>query len=282
MEIPLIVYGTWFDNIKNAPIMKDFVEIAIELGYNHIDTATNYGTELYTIEGITETNINRQDIFFTSKIALLVNIERMRTNLAGMQYYDLLLLHYPSLNTGSRQKFKQAIKPLWEGMQMYRNNGIVKNIGVSNFYLNHLDLLLEVCDEYNLSYPVVNQIEIHPGNLELAYVPYMKSKNIIPFAHTPLGGLSSKQLLSNEIFINIGRRIGATPAQVVLAYMLKRGIGVVTASKNIDHMGESIRSRDFISILTDDDMKLINATDTNLGPMIYNSNIAWEDNIQLY
>lgn len=280
MNVPLIAYGTWVDDRKDIVLMKDRVKIAIGLGYNHIDTAYNYGTEKSCIQAINELKIPRDKIFFTSKILTLINAKTLRTALGSLQYYDLLLLHYPPLDTGSREKFKSAVLPIWKGMQSYINDGITKAIGVSNFYHNHLELLLEVCDENNLIPPVVNQIEIHPGNLELEYVPYMQKRGIIPFAHTPLGGLGSKYILNNEIFQIIGERIGATPAQVVLSYLLKRNIGVVTSSKNTQHMIESIHAAAFI--LTPDDMIAIDSTDMGLGPMIEYSNVSWSDNFTLY
>lgn len=259
-----------------------FSKKAIELGYTHIDTAQNYGTEPFVIQAINESGISRNSIYFTSKVGSIVDSNTLRLKLGHMQYYDLLLLHYPPLNIHSREEFKRAILPIWIGMEDYIRSGVTKSIGVSNFYQNHLDLLLEVCDEYNLTFPLVNQIEIHPGNLELEYVPYMQSKGIIPFAHTPLGGLGSQYLLNNEILMEIGTRIGATPAQVVLAYLLKRKIGVVTASKNPIHMNESIHSAEFISSLTPDDIEAINNTDMGLGPIIEGSQYSWDNNSQLY
>lgn len=281
-DIPLIAYGTWVENFKDAPSIVNRVKKAIELGYTHIDTAQNYGTEPFVIQAINESGISRNSIYFTSKVGSIVDSNTLRLKLGHMQYYDLLLLHYPPLNTHSREEFKRAILPIWIGMEDYIRSGVTKSIGVSNFYQNHLDLLLEVCDEYNLTFPLVNQIEIHPGNLELEYVPYMQSKGIIPFAHTPLGGLGSQYLLNNEILMEIGTRIGATPAQVVLAYLLKRKIGVVTASKNPIHMNESIHSAEFISSLTPDDIEAINNTDMGLGPIIEGSQYSWDNNSQLY
>ena len=281
-DIPLIAYGTWVDNINDAPLISTRVRDSIELGYTHIDTAIIYGTESYAIQGINESGISRDNIYVTSKIRSIENVENLRMNLGHLQYYDLLLLHYPPLDTYSRDIFKEKVLSLWIGMERYLRSGLTKAIGVSNFYQNHLELLLEVCDENNLILPLVNQIEIHLGNLELAYVPYMQSKGIIPFAHTPLGGLGAKYILNNDILSTIATRIGATPAQVVLAYLLKRNIGVVTSSKNLIHMNESIHSPEFISALTIDDMNAINSTDMGMGPIIQGSQYSWDDNSRLY
>ena len=280
MNIPRLAYGTWVDNIQDAPTMKDRVINAIHVGYRHIDTARNYGTEPYVIEGIQASGISRDEIYFTSKVQSIVKDEVLRKTLDHMVYYDLLLLHYPPMNTQTRNNFKRTILPIWIGMNNYLQTGIAKSIGVSNFYQNHLELLLEVCDEYGLTRPLVNQIEIHPGNLELNYVPYMQSEGVIPFAHTPLGGLGSQYILNNDILIAIGTRIGATPAQVVLAYLLSRVIGVVTTSSQIYRMKESIHASDFT--LTPEDIRAIDSTDAGFGPIIEGSIMSWSDNAELY
>lgn len=283
--IPLIAYGTWVDDLKETPSIVNRVRKALELGYTHIDTAKNYGTEPFVIQAIKEFGVSRDSrdsVYFTSKISSITDPGALRTDLGHMQYYDLLLLHYPPLNKRSREEFKAQMLKLWIGMENYIRSGITKAIGVSNFYQNHLDLLLEVCDENDLTFPLVNQIEIHPGNLELEYVPYIQSKGILPFAHTPLGGLGSQYILNNEIFTEIGSRIGATIAQVVLAYLLKRKIGVVTSSKNPFHMDESIHAAEFISSLSNKDMEQINQTDIGLGPIIERARYSWVDNSHLY
>jgi len=277
--LPLIAYGTYIDNRNDIPKILDRVKTAITLGYTHIDTAHNYGTEKYVLQAIN--GIDRNTIFITSKIQHIINIETLRTQLGEAQYYDLLLLHYPPLNTRSRSNFKSKLLPIWRAMDEYVRSGVAKFIGISNFYNNHLDILLDLCQDHNLIYPIVNQLEIHPGNLELQYVPYMLSKNILPFAHTPLGGLGSRSLLTNEILTTIGSRIGATEAQVVLAYLLKRGIGVVTSSSNVNHMEESIQASHFINYLSPEDMDLIDSTEIGFGPLTEGSAYAWEDNTHL-
>lgn len=277
-SVPLIAYGTWVQDLIEAPNMRKLVYEAIQIGYTHIDTARNYGTEHYVFQAISE--FPRESIFLTSKISGYIAIETLRKELENIQYYDLLLLHHPPYVTSS-DEFKYEIFRLWQQMQQYISSGITKMIGVSNFYPNQLKLLLEVCYENGFILPVVNQIEIHPGNLELDYVSIMQSQDILPFAHTPLGGLASQYILNNEILTNIGKRIGTTSAQVVLAYLLKRGIGVVTRSKDIKRMSESIHSGEFSEILTEDDMIAINNTESGLGPIIENSQRAWDNDKNL-
>lgn len=280
--MPLLAYGTWVENLRDAYIMTGLVREALRIGYTHIDTAKIYGTEQYVFQAIRESLIPRKSIYLTSKITGFVPIKTLQRELGTIGYYDMLLLHYPPLNITSSEAFKKEIRRTWTQMQDYIDTGVAKAIGVSNFYFNHLRLLLEVCHEDNLILPSVNQIEIHPGDLHLDYVPYMQSEEVIPFAHTPLGGLGSQYILNNEILIAIGDRIGATPAQVVIAYLLKRGIGVVTRSTNSSRMEESLIASTLINSLTNDDIDRINETESGLGPLLEGSQAAWEQNSRLH
>jgi diketogulonate reductase-like aldo/keto reductase len=280
IDIPLIAYGTWSENV--TPEILNAIKTSLSVGYRHIDTSFNYNTEHYVVEAILDSGIPRESICLTSKLQR-TNIPNniLLNRLGGVKYYDLLLLHYPPLGTQSREEFKIKVYELWIGMVSYLNNGITRSIGVSNFYKNHLELLLEVCDEFALPRPVINQIEIHPGHIELEFVTYMKSQNIIPFAHTPLGGIAASYLLTTEVLVKISNRLLATPAQVVISYLLKRGIGVVTSSKNTIRMIESLNAPFFINLLTEKDIIDINATDIGLGPIIESSLIPWTDNNNL-
>lgn len=281
VEIPLIAYGTWVENIEDAPKIRNRVRTAIELGYRHIDTARNYQTESYAIDGIIDSQIPRQLIFLTSKIFTYTDVETLKVNLGSLQYYDLLLLHYPPLKSQYRNDFKNVLTILWEMMQLYLDEGITKFIGISNFYQNHLDILLEICDERQYVLPSVNQIEINIVNSELSYVKYMQDRNIIVFAYSPLGGLASQWLLNNDIILDIAIASNINPVQIIIAYLLSRRIGVVTASKNPDHMIQSIKSADFIDQLTDNDIERLNAIDTGIGPSTEGAIAAFTHNIYL-
>ena len=282
MDMPLLAYGTWVESKDTASLITDRVRTAIQMGYTHIDTAQNYGTEWYAIQGIQQSGISRSQIFFTSKLTELMDPKQLSLRLGPLQYYDLLLLHFPPMNARSREEFKKKLLPIWIGMNTYLNFGIAKAIGVSNFYQNHLDILLNICNDTGLTPPLVNQIEIHIGNLELTYVPYMQSKGIIPFAHTPLGGLGSHYLLQNEILLSISQRLSASPAQVILAYLLQRGIGVVTTSSNPTHIKDILSAPELIPNFSIQDMQAIDSTESNLGPIVDGSIAAFEHNIFLY
>lgn len=261
-----ITYGTW--NGDNESSIKDRIKIALSLGYTHFDTAENYHTEADIMQALKECSMSRESIFLTTKIVDIVSLEYT---------YDSLLLHYPPLNTGSRENFKQSLYNIWKRMQVYIVDGTAKKLGVSNFYKNHLDILLEICHENNFILPHVNQIAIHLGNLELDYVPYIQNKGIIVCAHSSLGGLGAKFLLKNDLLKSISVRLGVTPAQVMISYLIKRNIKVIISSSNEIHIRENMQTID----ITEDDIFKINELNLGYGPMIEKAELSYEDNLTL-
>jgi glycerol 2-dehydrogenase (NADP+) len=257
---PVVAYGTWVSSPDEAPQMIERVKMALAAGFRHIDTAHNYRTEQYVIQAMKESGLRRDQIFLTSKVETPPLPATMQLVLGSVGHYDLLLLHGPP-RARTREEFKEKVFHLWAQMHTYVKLGLVRMIGVSNFYRTQLDLLLEVCEQFELYLPVVNQIEIHIWNLELEYVSYLKSLDIVVFAHTPLGGLGAKWFLQDETLNRIATRLGTTPAQVMFSYLLGRQIGVVTSSKNMDHMREFFQDVK----LTREDMEAINQLDNKEG-----------------
>lgn len=125
VEIPRIGLGVWkIDNSK----VDQVISWAIETGYRHIDTACAYRNENGVGLGIRQSNLNRQDIFVTTKLAIQdffkpekafsQSLDKLKTG-----YIDLYLLHWPFLN------WKNA----WKSLENIYKNGQAKAIGVSNF-----------------------------------------------------------------------------------------------------------------------------------------------------
>lgn len=168
----------------------------------------------------------------------------------------------------------------WIQMNNLLETGLVKAIGVSNFYYRQLEILLDLCEEYNLIKPCVNQIELHSANQNWKLVYFCQFNNIQVVAHTPLGGLAARYLLEAEIIQDIALEIGATPAQVVLASTMKRGIGVIPRSLNINRMKENLNSVNFISMITDQHLEMLRQLDSGY-PMIISSITSFEMNNQL-
>lgn len=298
VDIPMIGFGTWVDyqSGESPEIIGNLVTKAINIGYRHFDTANSYFTEPYVIASLLNSGLRRDEYFLTSKLipsSKSVNeeliereIQGLNDNLSEIRYFDLLLIHHPP-QTSNRNIFKRDLLRQWQRMTKYLQHGVTRTIGVSNFYRNQLDILLEICQEYNLPRPVVNQLEIHPGNFELDYTKYCQEKEITVFAHTPLGGLKSLEVLTNPVLIRISERISedeqqkVTPAQIILAYNLRRNVGVLPRSSNQQRMKENLESVNLVNKLTDDDIQTLDELDFQLEPMIESSYIDWSYNSQL-
>lgn len=273
MDMPLIGFGTWIDFDTYQPsIIGSSIQIALQVGYRHFDLAFNYETEKFVTDAIVKSGISRSEIFLTNKSGTAPDPEELT------QYYDLFLLHHPPFVSSS--DFKREMTNQWIKMNTLLKSGIVKNIGISNFYDKQLEILLDICNEFKLVKPSVNQIELHPfnQNWELAFLCQINDIQVV--AHTPLGGLAAKYILQSELISDIANEIGATPAQVILASTLKRGIGVIPKSLNLERIIENIDAANFISRITDQHLELLRTLDSGY-PMVILSTTSYSYNAEL-
>jgi diketogulonate reductase-like aldo/keto reductase len=281
MNMPLIGFGTWVDigHGQDSSIMKLATQTALQVGYRHFDTAFNYETEDFVVESIIQSGIPRDQIFITNKSGSAPTVED-KSSTIGMKinYYDLFLLHHPPLVPSL--EFKKNLIDEWIRMNNLLTSGLVKAIGVSNFYDRQLRILLDICEELNLIKPSVNQIELHPFNQNWELVFYCQINNIQVVAHSPLGGLASQYILQSEIIKDIADEISATPAQVILASALKRGIGVIPRSLKKERMIENLDSANFVSSITDLHLELLRTLDANY-PMIILASTSYSFNEEL-
>lgn len=278
--MPLIGFGTWVDleSGQTPNIMKAATQNALDAGYRHFDTAFNYYTEPFVVESIVQSGIPREQIFLTNKSGSPPSVEELKLRLPQIGYYDLFLLHHPPLTIGIN--FRKQLLNLWIQMNNLLQTGLVKAIGVSNFYDRQLKILLNLCEENNLIKPSINQIELHPFNQNWNLVNFCQSNGIQVVAHTPLGGLASQYILQSEIIQEIVSEIGSTPAQVVLASTMKRGVGVIPRSLNKERMIENLNAVNFIPSITQEHLEKLRQLDAEY-PMIILSNISFEKNSEL-
>ncbi|KAH9164821.1 Aldo/keto reductase [Lactarius sanguifluus] len=225
--IPGIAFGTW--GIGNGQGVIDQVDQAVSVGFNHIDTAQSYRNEEEAGIAVRESGLARQDIFITTKYSGLngldieTSIQNSLKNL-GVEYVDLYLIHHPSLA-------RPDIPTAWAKMETIKKAGLAKSIGVSNFGVDELEILLASAKVK----PAANQILLHPYVYarQAPLLAYASAHGIvseaysalIPITHQP-GGPVDKPL--NEI----AQRLGATTDQVLLAWVRAKGaVAVTTSSK---------------------------------------------------
>ena len=244
VRIPVIGYGTF--KISNEEVEK-LVEKAINVGYNHIDTATAYNNENGVGKGILNAYIERKKIFVTTKIAnedqgyeQTLRAVDLSLKELGLDYIDLLLIHWPNPKSGET----------WRAMEELHVQGKVKAIGVSNFHKQHLEKLLSIA-EIN---PMVNQIERHPYNTQKDLELYCKSKGILVQAWSPL----AKGEVLNEVLIHqIAHDHKVSVSQIVLRWQIQTGWLAVVKASSSKRMLENISIFDFT--LSEDEIQTINS-----------------------
>ena len=245
-EIPQLGYGTWLVSDEGA---ESLVAEAISAGYRHVDTASMYGNETGVGKGIRASGIDRAELFVTTK---LWNTEQSDPEAAlgnslrklGLDYVDLYLIHWPAPRQNLYAK-------AWEKLIKLRDKGMAASIGVSNFYPECLDALL-----LSGVVPAVNQIEVHPSFADRAIVEANAARGILTECYSPLGRAGD---LAEPVLGKIAARLGASPAQVVIAWHLAKGFVAIPKSAAPARIRENLQAQAIR--LTDEDIAAIDSLD---------------------
>jgi 2,5-diketo-D-gluconate reductase A len=253
-SIPQIGLGTWPLRGEDAAVA---VASAIELGYRHVDTAVRYGNEDGVGEAIRRSGVPREELFVTTKVdgefqggdkavaGLQGSLERL-----GLDYVDLLLLHWPLPRRGLFVETLQTFERL-------QDEGRVRSIGVSNFKPAHLTTLLDATGIV----PAVNQIQIDPTIQRLDHRRYDEEHGILTESWSPLGGPGAA-LLESSTIAGIAESQGRTRAQVVLRWHLQHGLVPLPKSATPARQAENLAVFDFA--LSEDEMAALDGL--SLGP----------------
>jgi glycerol 2-dehydrogenase (NADP+) len=211
------VLGTW----QSPPgQVREAVKVALQGGYRHIDTALAYGNEKEVGEGIKDSGVPRDQIWITTKLdnpwhhRVEDGINSSLKSLC-VDYVDLYLMHWPcSSDPDDLNKHLPdwTFVKTWAEMQKLPASGRVKNIGVSNFAIKNLEILLN--DPSCKTVPAVNQIELHPNCPSPKLLDYCKQKGIHCTAYSCLGSTDSP-LYKNKDLIKLAEAKGKTVQQVL-------------------------------------------------------------------
>lgn len=198
---------------------------ALSAGYRHVDTAAIYRNEADVGRALRDSDIPRSEVFVTTKLwnddqgydqalrAFDASLQRL-----GLDHVDQYLLHWPV--QGKRLAS-------WRALERILDEGRARSIGVSNFMVQHLDELLAHCNVP----PATNQIELHPFVYRTrgAVVARCEEAGIQLVAYSPL---TKGRRLTDPRLVQLARRAGHTPAQVLIRWALQHGLVVIPKSSN--------------------------------------------------
>ena len=255
VDIPLLGFGVY--KVTPGVETEDAVTAALRAGYRHIDTAALYRNERDVGKAIATSGIDRSELFITTKLwnshqgyeSTLAALDRSLEKL-GLAYVDLYLIHWPK---------PEHTEGTWRAMEEIQAAGKARAIGVSNFLIDHLDQLAETATVM----PSINQIEFHPHLQSADLVAYCDDRGIVVEAWSPL---KHGKIIGDPELAMIAEAHGVTVAQVVLRWMLQRGIVTLPKSITPSRIAENRDLYDFE--LPDADMARIDAMDRGerVGP----------------
>ena len=252
-RIPQFGFGVFLIKPKDTEVA---VTTALQAGYRHIDTAEMYGNEAEVGTAIAKSGLGRGEVFVTTKLnngehrpddarrAFDASLKALSSD-----YVDLFLIHWP-LPT----RYDGDYVSTWNTLEEFYRDGRARSIGVSNFQPHHLRRLHQECE---IS-PAVNQIEVNPYLTQDEVRGFCAEHQIAVEAWSPL---ARGNALGDPTIDDIARRVGKTPAQVILRWHIERGDIVFPKSVSPTRIRENIDIFDFE--LSGEDVEAISALNRN-------------------
>ena len=250
VEMPILGFGVY--QIPKEETKRCVLD-AIKVGYRSIDTAQSYFNEEEVGEAIAECGVYRKELFITTKVwidnygyenckkSIEESLSKLKTD-----YIDLVLLHQPFADYYGAYR---ALEDLYE-------EGKIKAIGVSNFYP---DRLSDICLFDRKVLPAIDQVETNPLNAQYKAQENMEKYGVHIEAWAPFGE-GRNGLFENETLKKIGDKYQKSVAQVILRWLIQRGVIAVCKSTHIERMKQNFNVFDFK--LSDEDMEDIKKLDT--------------------
>ena len=241
---------------------------ALRVGYRLIDTAAAYGNEVEVGEGIRRSGLDRSEVFIETKIWIsdygydeTIHGWEKSAGKLGVDQVDLLLLHQPVPS-----RFENTLGA-YRGLEKLLAEGKVRAIGISNFMVDHLEMLMSKISVV----PAVNQIEAHPYFSQPAVQAADRRYGIVTQAWSPIGGITSyrgndRSTFDDPVIGQIAAARGKTAAQVMLRWHLQEGRSAIPKSVQSDRIAENFDVFDFE--LSPDELRTIDSLDTGIrrGP----------------
>lgn len=233
---PRIGFGTW--HLENGTEATRATKEALEAGYRLIDTAAIYLNEESVGRAIRASDVPREDVFVTTKV-WKTDLGLARTKAAyenslarlGLEYIDLYLIHWPA---------SEEWKDSWREMEELYREERVRNIGVSNFTIDHLREL----KSFAHLVPAMNQIELHPFNYrrQKSIIEYCQQEGMVVEAYSPLAQMTWGE---NEVLQKLAKHHDKTPAQIMLRWSIQHGAVPIPKASSREHIVQNIQVFDF-------------------------------------
>jgi 2,5-diketo-D-gluconate reductase A len=235
IEIPILGFGVF--QITDSSECERSVVDAIQTGYSHIDTAASYLNEEAVGRGVKQSGVAREKLFITTKLWIQRNgyegtRKAFENSLKRLQldYIDLYLIHQPFGDVYGE----------WRAMEELYQQGKVRAIGVSNFPPDRImDLII-----HNKITPAVNQIEVNPFQQQTDTQKFLQDNSIQVEAWAPFAE-GRNNIFQNELLLSIAAKYKKSVAQVILRWLVQRGIIALSKSTRKERMIENISLFDF-------------------------------------
>lgn len=245
--VPQFGLGTF--RLSGQPLI-DSIKTALELGYRAVDTAQIYGNEAEVGQAISESKVNRDELFLTTKIwtenltadkmipSLKQSLQKLRTDAV-----DLTLIHWPAPQLGI------SVSEMMQNLLEAKQQGLTHHIGISNF---NIDLTQQAIDAIGLEHIATNQIELSPYLQNQKLVDFLDSQHIDVTSYMTL---AYGKVLQDPILKQIAEQHQASTAQVALAWALQLGYSVIPSSTKAPHLLQNLQAQQIK--LSAEDMSLI-------------------------
>lgn len=250
VEMPILGFGVY--QIEDAKECEEAVYNALMSGYRLIDTAAAYMNEEAVGRAIKKSKIPREELFITTKLwiqdagyesakkAFYRSLDRL-----GLEYLDLYLIHQPF----------NDYYGAWRAMEELYREGKIRAIGVCNFMPDRfIDLI-----SHNEVIPVINQVEVNPFCQRVEDQKLMEENNVQIQSWGPFAE-GRNDIFNNEVLQSIGKKYNKSIAQVILRWLIQRGVVCIPKSAHKERIEENFNVFDFE--LSTDDMNLISSLDT--------------------